>query len=139
MSIWQWLGNGFLLLVGILLPLLWLKEFLLWRKGSGKMAHMRLLRRSLGVGLLLLIVILIKYPSAESLTQEQDFIKLLICLGLSLVVFVVAIWDMNVIRRSIQLELEQIGLKSAQELQKIIAEATEKQKKASAGASEKDS
>ncbi len=143
MSIWQWVGNGFLILVGFLLPFLWIKEFLLWRQSAGddatgKVANMRLVRRSLGVGLLLAIVILIKFPSVESLTQMQEFVKLLICLALSLVVFAVAIWDMNVVRRSIQLELEQMGLKSAQELQRIIAEATRDEQSVSSEGSKKD-
>lgn len=135
MSIWQWIGNGFLMTVGLLLIFLFFKELRHWRQalqaGKGRRAvHMRLLRRTLGSTLLLAIVVLLKFPSKESLSEIQLLVKLLLCLGLCMVVLAVAVWDLSAERLRMQLELEEFGLKSAQELQRFLAEV---QKEAPSG------
>lgn len=92
------------------------------RPDWGKRAARRLFRRGLGVGLLLLVLLLLKFPSTDSLSEMQRLCKMLLCLALSLTVFGVAIWDFRIMRVEVKSEMDGFIQHSQKAFQKHIEE-----------------
>ncbi len=127
MTILQILGNG-LLFLGVLVMAgfiaLEMSRWMELRKieNPPKGLLNRTLRRSIGAFLLLVVLLLIKYPEEESLTPALLFFKYLICLWLCLVVFLIAYSDMRSIRNEIRHELRKDFKQTTQDLENMVNE-----------------
>ncbi len=91
-----------------------------------KGAVRRLARRGTGAILLLLVLLLLKWPSADSLTVVQRFYKILGCLTLSVVVFAIAIWDFRIMRGEVKMELQGFVNQSAEAIRNQLADIAAK-------------
>ncbi len=98
----------------------------------------RTLRRSIGAFLLLVVLLLIKYPEESTLTQPQLFFKYLACLWLCLMVFLIALFDMRSIRAELRHELRKDFKKTTQDLENIVNEMTRQKEDEKKDASESD-
>jgi membrane protein required for beta-lactamase induction len=82
----------------------------------------RMIRRSLGAFLLLVVLLLVKYPSRESLTDAGLFFKYLVCLWLCVMVFLIAIYDLRSIRRELRSELSEDYRQATNSLHALVEE-----------------
>jgi len=85
-------------------------------------AAKRLLRRGAGALLLLLVLVLLKFPGADSLSPVEQLWKMIACLLLCATVFFIAIWDFRVLRREVRHEVEGFLQQSAGAFRKHLEE-----------------
>lgn len=70
---------------------------------------------------MLLVLILLRYPPAESLEVQTRFLKLLGCLAMLLIVMALAVWDFMVMRRYVKSEMAGMMAESTEGLKEHMA------------------
>ncbi|NQU43236.1 hypothetical protein HQ520_08110 [bacterium] len=83
----------------------------------------RFCRRTAGATLLLIVLVLFWYPSAQVLTPYQWAFKLLVSLALCFLVIAMALWDFRAVRREIRSDVEGFVKQSAQDLRHYVKKA----------------
>lgn len=100
--LWGFFSLFLLLLIAGLLAHEW-KEWNRNRDDARKRqtAQKRLFRRSIGAILLLVVVVLLRYPALGALSPRMAFLKILACLLICLFLIILAIWDARAVLKSL--------------------------------------
>ena len=85
-------------------------------------AFHRLWRRLAGIVLLVVVLVLLRYPPQEALTPHQMGLKILVCLALCGFLLVLALWDLRTIRHEMQHEVKTFLDNSTEEFEKFMQE-----------------
>lgn len=86
----------------------------------------RFLRRAIGLAMVLVLLLLLRYPWLESHSPLHALYRLTAALVLVFLLFTVAIWDFRAIRREIGREFQDLSERSVRELRKHMEHAVEK-------------
>lgn len=125
------LGRLFVGVSAFAILLLLLREAQQWRRSRslegerGRLARARWWRRAGGSLLVLVVLALLVYPPASRLSPVEELTKMLVCLVLSLVLMLLAVYDFRAMRRQLLLELQQFQAESAQDLRAFLETAAQ--------------
>ena len=130
-------GNVIALVVAAVIVVLMAGEARSWsaRRGDAmrrSARNARLVRRAVGAGLLLVVLLLLNLPFPRPDSPYAQLWKLVGCLGLCGVVFLIALRDVRALAREVEGEVQDFTAQSARELRQYM-EAMSKGERAEHG------
>ena len=86
----------------------------------------RFSRRMTGIFILVLVLVLLRYPA--DLPEKQMIFKISLCLLLCFVLFVLALWDLRTVRRQLNQEVKEFMDNSSSEFEQYLQNHLQKKK-----------